>query len=1033
MRYVKTASYANAMPSKKEYSRLYSSFLGVDVSSDPATVSAQRFPYAVNMWKDYKADIGDVVSTIPGYRSVDLSWNGIFTDYPKEKIYGMYSKFFPNENVLFVHSGKDLYWYVEKSLLGAPVNKGDEHDGILQGFKCQGEKLAEDRSAAEKLEDKLVILDGSKVHIVTKKTGVGMLVENAENIATVPTIQFNGKDYMTRNILTNKVNHRFLNADLEKKNSYGLIYSYNDEDMTAKVMGVNDDREVIYVPETTVHDGKTYTVTEIGEYFLSVDLPQSDHNYQNRVKTIVCAKTVTKINQYAFYHCFSLKIAVLPGVTSIGEQAFTNADSLSIWYINKDLELNATAFADFRGTARTCVLDGSIPNDNTYSRIEAEIAKSSSNIFNNCRYVEAVSQDRANLTINSDYAYYMLQKGYDSTYTSVPYMRGSEWVIDTISSTPFVEYRATRPDAGSDAYIAVTVFDKISGDVVIDGYSETIFTLSKGISPESISMTVDGVSVDSDLWTVNEIDGFAESVSYFSKGKDGELKDNVTIDIIGEADEKYLKTVPDYKDFIALTKYSDTIANAINHCTIISEFDGRLFLGGNSDLPNVLFFCDRNEQGVYDPTYFGVTSYVTIGTSTDKCKVLIPSPSYLTVIKDGNGSVYVLKPVTMEDDEYTRTYSITEGVSGVGAIGPGISFYDDKVFLSERGLDSITPSSIQLERSIVHRSLNIDRLLLSETRDDLAAARMTVWQGYLVLLVGSRIYLADSRALSNRGYEWFVLEDIYSWQSTDEHPETLVWRYCKKPAGFPTASIYVDDVKEIGAIADSTKVTSVENIAGFGTIYYEPYENTIYRVLVDTDGERQGGVAHKATEIYSSGENLFLGFDNGTVCVFNTDKRGESIVNDELVKEGDFSPEVYQRCGHAYVSGFATKLDNCDMPHLAKNTVKGSLVLKLKATVGLNAKISCRTDRETWRKLEARDQEHMLSEIKGGDLDFTRIAFDLATFETKDDIHVIVREEKRRWIEKQYYIYTDMHKTCLAVKNIAFRYNVSGAIRDRDV
>jgi hypothetical protein len=1030
MRYVKTATYANAMPSKKEYSRLYSSFLGVDVSSDPATVSAQRFPYAVNMWKDYKADIGDVVSTIPGYRSVDLSWNGIFTDYPKEKIYGMYSKFFPNADVLFVHSGKDLYWYVEETLLGAPVNKGDEHDGILYGYKCQGEKLAERRSAAEKLEDKLVILDGSKVHIVTKKTGVGMLVENAENIATVPTIQFNGKDYMTRNILTNKVNHRFLNADLVKKNSYGLIYSYNDEDMTAKVMGVNDDREVIYVPETTVHDGKTYTVTEIGEYFLSVGFSESDKNYPNRVKTIVCAKTVTKINQYAFCNCFSLSVAVLPGVTSIGAYAFCYVHNFHTWYINKDLQIDTSAFEGYLESPRTCVLDGAFSNADSYAKL-MDIVKYGSNIFNNCRYVEALTNETVNVSLPSATGG-ALVKGYDSTYTSAPYSRGSNFVTDTYKSTPLVEMYESFSNS-SVAYIALTIRDKLSGDVINnEGYTETIFTLSKGISPESVAMTVDGVSVNRDLITVNVADGFAESVSYFSKGKDTELKDNVTIDITGEADEEYLKTDPDYKDFLAQTKYNGTIANAINHCTIISEFDGRLFLGGNSDLPNVLFFCDRNEQGVYDPTYFGVTSYVTIGTSTDKCKVLIPSPSYLTVIKDGNGSVYVLKPVTMEDDEYTRTYSITEGVSGVGAIGPGISFYDDKVFLSERGLDSITPSSIQLERSIVHRSLNIDRLLLSETRDDLAAARMTVWQGYLVLLVGSRIYLADSRALSNRGYEWFVLEDIYSWQSTDENPETLVWRYCKKPAGFPTASIYVDDVKEIGAIAGS-EVTSVNNVGGFGTIYYELDKSTGNRILVDTDGERQGGVAHKATEIYSSGENLFLGFDNGTVCVFNTDKRGESIVNDELVREGDFSPEVYQRCGHAYVSGFATKLDNCDMPHLAKNTVKGSLVLKLKATVGLNAKISCRTDRETWRKLEARDQEHMLSEIKGGDLDFTRIAFDLATFETKDDIHVIVREEKRRWIEKQYYIYTDMHKTCLAVKNIAFRYNVSGAIRDRDV
>ena len=1030
MRFVKTASYANAMRSKKEYSRLYSSFLGVDVSSDPASVSEQRFPYCVNMWKDYKADIGEVISTIPGYRAVDLSWNGRYTEYPKGEIYGMYSKFFPNEDVLFVHSGKELYWYVEESLLGAPVNKGDKHDGILFGYKCVGKELAEGRSVAEKFEDKLVILDGSKARVVTKKTGVGMLVENAEDVATVPTIQFNGEDYMARNILTNKVNHRFLNANLEQSVDYGLTYSFDTIEQTATVTG-HDSRESIYIPSTAINpeDGKAYTVTTVGTNFI-----QNTSGDKHNVKSVVCAKTVTTIMQDAFNGCWANTI-VVPGVTYIGARAFYECDNLWSLYLGKGLTtIGADAFYR-RGTyTKACVFDGYF-DDMVAAKFSDQKNSNGENVFPNiylnCRYVEADTQNRANITINSDYSSYMFETGTNTTHTSIPYERGAECYIDTFSSAPLVEYIATRRDGGDPSYVAVTVFDKTSGMVLSEGgrYA-TKFPMSKGIRANTITMTIDKVKVDPSMIEENVKDGYVESISYIANGIETMLKDNVTIDIVAEADEKYLKTDPDYKDFIALTRYSGTIANAINHCTIISEFDGRLFLGGNSDLPNVLFFCDRNEQGVYDPTYFGATSYVTVGTSTDKCKVLIPSPSYLTVIKNGNGSVYVLKPVTMEDEEYTRTYSITEGVSGVGAIGPGISFYDDKVFLSERGLDSITPSSIQLERSIVHRSLNIDRLLLSETKDDLAAARMTVWQGYLVLLVGSHIYLADSRALSNRGYEWFVLDDIYTWEGDD-----FVYRYCKKPTGFPSGLGYIDDLHEIGDVANSEHVSSTE-VNGV-TVYYEKQfdnkGNESSRAFVDTDGERQGGIAHKVTEIYSSGENLFLGFDNGTLCVFNTDKRGESIVNNETVKEGDFSPEVYQRCGHAYISGFSTKLDNCGIPHLAKNTVKGSLVLKLKATVGLNARISCRTDRENWRKLEAREQENMISEIKGGDLDFTRIAFDLATFETKDDIHVIVREEKRRWIEKQYYIYTDEFKTCLAVKNIAYRYNVSGTIRDRDV
>ena len=75
---------------KQTYSRYYGDFRGVDFSSDHTMVSANRFAYSLNMYKDYQAGEGQGIETIPGFRRRAVMPNG-------ERIFGIHPFNYLNE------------------------------------------------------------------------------------------------------------------------------------------------------------------------------------------------------------------------------------------------------------------------------------------------------------------------------------------------------------------------------------------------------------------------------------------------------------------------------------------------------------------------------------------------------------------------------------------------------------------------------------------------------------------------------------------------------------------------------------------------------------------------------------------------------------------------------------------------------------------------------------------------------------------------------------------------------------------------
>lgn len=194
---------------------------------------------------------------------------------------------------------------------------------------------------------------------------------------------------------------------------------------------------------------------------------------------------------------------------------------------------------------------------------------------------------------------------------------------------------------------------------------------------------------------------------------------------------------------------------AILKCSLLQVFDNRVFVAGNPDHPSTVWHCSLN-----DPTYFSDLDYYNEGLDAARIKGIVAGNNALWVFRepsDANTTVFYHTPTI--DSEYDKVYPSTHSSITTGCVGTAINFNDDIVFFSERGMEGIS-GDITTEQVAAHRSSLVDRKLISET--DYANMILAEWEGYLLVFIGDKVYLADSRtAFANENhieYEWFYWE-----------------------------------------------------------------------------------------------------------------------------------------------------------------------------------------------------------------------------------------------------------------------------------
>ena len=575
----------------------------------------------------------------------------------------------------------------------------------------------------------------------------------------------------------------------------------------------------------------------------------------------------------------------------------------------------------------------------------------------------------------------------------------------------------------------------------------------------------------------NELDAIAEVKVYGETLTEGE---GYTVNLLEgkieltEAPAKPAdKNLPETHAGVEITAEKAYESEQITGCTLSAIFDERVFLSGNPDYPNNIYYCGRNNiTGRTDPSYFPATNYVADGVGMAAITGMLVVADTLMVLKGDtqqDGSVYFHTAYATGDDLHPKDYPSTRGLAGIGCLGACINFLDDPVFISRLGVEAVGQLSVRYERAIEHRSSLIDAKLVNM---ELKNASLEEWNGYLIALVDGKIFMADSRQryAHDTGvmqYEWYYLEDIGIFKN-----QYLEYRYatrlysefegvnvhyctkCKKgakqctcgntehhieiPISLANTVFYHDtgETKDLtGTIANAPGADGTASAEIFDELVNVIIDDTSYSIgvyyaihevydeltnefvryeayLCEGKGNYTGGVFNKACIVKSLENNLFFGTVNGIVCSFNFDKRNEM---------GEIPPQFYSYDERTIHCGCATKMDCCGVPHLTKNTVKKSTVVKTKSLQASAAKIKVRTNKKPYNQI-ARINSSLFS--------FENMDFSDYSFITTEQSLFSVKEKEKQWVEKQYYIYSDEYLKPFALYYISFRYNIAGRYKE---
>ena len=290
---------------------------------------------------------------------------------------------------------------------------------------------------------------------------------------------------------------------------------------------------------------------------------------------------------------------------------------------------------------------------------------------------------------------------------------------------------ARKPSGGGTIYEDVNMLSPYrKNSFLADGESFDYLLDVTNLDEERPTVTVDDEEVTD--FTVD----YAKGKISFTKAPQRPLtdgQDNVVV--------KFKKSV---------AKYSESIEK----CTLLQVFDNRVFFSGNEDHPNTVWHCSLD-----DPSYVSDLDYYREGMDSAKVKGMVAGNNALWVFRepsDANTNVFYHTPTL--DDDYGKIYPSTHSSITIGCTGKAINFNDDIIFFSQRGMEGIS-GDVTTEQAVGHRSSTVDRLLTSEDYKDMLLAE---WEGYLLIFIGNRVYLADSRAMftneNHAEYDFFYWE-----------------------------------------------------------------------------------------------------------------------------------------------------------------------------------------------------------------------------------------------------------------------------------
>ena len=336
----------------------------------------------------------------------------------------------------------------------------------------------------------------------------------------------------------------------------------------------------------------------------------------------------------------------------------------------------------------------------------------------------------------------------------------SENVLYILDGINYLEYDGTEVKDVVGTIPITTYIKNPDGSTSIDEDTDTdlVYQPINLLTPLAKNrFNGDGTSVD---YYLDATDLDAPAIYLMQAEINGVIKvENLDFSVNREKGIVTFKEAP-AKDADVYITYSKTIPgnrDMIKNCTLIAEFDNRIFFSGNPNHPTIVFPSE-----IYNPRYITDTGYYYCGVDDAPITGIVPGNGALmalTNISQNQSSIHYLTPVL--SSTYAKEYQISTGTIAVGCVSKAINFKDDIVFFSKGGLEGVSSNSIYSEQILEHRSSLVDAKMLNES--DYLNVKLAEYENYLLCLMGSHIYLADrnKQVQSNSGdvgYEWFYWE-----------------------------------------------------------------------------------------------------------------------------------------------------------------------------------------------------------------------------------------------------------------------------------
>lgn len=992
-------------------------FRGVDFTSNPSLVEPYRFAYLENMYKDYHTEAGSTVETFPGYRKI-FSSDGAST-FAGDRINGIFHYRYENTNYLIVHAGTKLYMLDEddrdkevSSVVPTPAGK--------IAVPVSVGTLADNTSRAFLANNIFYILDGTNYKYLKEENDSFSL----ENVAGyIPTVFSYGDRYEQRNMLTNQYKQEEhgsdgtdavftdITAQAATGSAYlgdnALVTTLNTTNLWSCLRdgGVNSKAKVVKLTAGSVQVKPPYNLKILVLDAKDGNITLSDTTDPDYGAEVLYVKHGTKSVTFGNFwvapagdsqpNYYPSKIFFdydYSFPTIVGDDAITGADKLP----------------------PSVILDA----DDGGSIVVAENVKSviGYHISDTIHFTH--SRVSTNLRV--------------SCFASTPN-----------NTTCAMTFRIETTD-GTIRDIMVVAIAKEGDDTNVT--TGVQYTLNNPYSLKQFALLEPTESVESvDIDGEGAVDAFA---IYNGDNVVAFCGDNTNFTISATAQNGRFSTINGHTTFVGSS------ADAIKKCTLWAYYDGRIFLSGNPDYPQTVFYSQRDDTGENNPAYFGVLNYFNDGTGFYKVTGLLGAGGMLMVLKEDN--IYYHEGAN-GDDIVTRIYPSVPGNAGLGGLGACCNFLDDPVFVSKNGVDSVDKETLTLERVVGHRSGNVDRLLLQE--QNLQNAEMVEWDGYMLLFVNGNVYMADSRQMfrDNIGrvqYEWYFLTGLGTYCDTiTENGNTVYARY--KYYATVTGTIYgtmngntvaLQEGDEIRVtyeennetvdkwvnitFSDTIQNVSAENASNIlgcrrgnesitlGSLKYAMMDGKFYLVY-ETDEYMRTGAYHAAVHPCVVENRLYFGDDIGNLYCFNTDKRGVSF-DGETVPPQEIHRHWYTFDGCAVNSKCATKADNCGIPHLTKKTIRKSLVIRVRIMDGSRIGLYVYTDRNPVFSF--------VENLTGTGANFGNTDYANLSYRPFTDAIMYSHEWEKRWVEKQFMLCDGGFQSPIGIYNLTYRFEIMGRV-----